>query len=505
MAGLAATALADSNRHASFSYDGPSSHQGRSEALCEAVGLKLPRGALDLRSEGGVLVLRRTNLSWSVVGPGDGLVAQGGPTDMREERIPIPTGPLRVSPASSGLVVGFPYDYTRGSPATFEVQWNATRVNLTAPTAGLPTAAGELWIKEGDSIVARESGYPGWTRLAQIEGDARAHGDLTLYARQADIEWDDGALDLGPYASETENVSTPAGSRRSVEVTDAFLDLQGVSWNLPAGAEPACRTVHARIGGLLTVEGASGTLPTTTGPQTVAQRAITLSGDFSLEETPPTQAVVSGASGRMQARADGDVGLVAVDFAKVASAPVSKAVVAASLAAALLVAALAVARYAGTFVGLFYSRVGREGALDNRNREIVYEAVLHNPGVDFSTLAQITAMNRRTVAYHVQVLTRVNLVGTRRHGRSRRLLPSHMTGQSSVASVLAARDPRYAQLVEALRAGPLSTSELVRRLQERLGLRRRAAYYVIERAIGHGIVSRSDDGREVSLKCEPSS
>jgi predicted transcriptional regulator len=504
LAGLAATAAADPKAHASFSYDGPSSHRGTSEGSCDAVGIQLPPVPIELRSEGGTLVVRRTFINWTVLGPGDGLVAHGGPTEMREERIPIPGGTVRLAAAASGLIVGFPYSYSRGPDATFEARWNATRVDLSAPETEIPSPAGDVWIRGADAILPLASAFPGWARLVGLEGDARAGGDLTLYVRQADVQWDGGARTLGPYRTQTANASTAAGSYRSIENTDAFLDLNGVSFVLPPGSEPACRSLHARVDGLLTVEGATGTLPSSSGPRAVSGRAVTLAGDFALEETPPAQAPVRGSAGRMDARADGDIGLVAVDFAKVADPSTSKAVAAAGLGAALLVVALAVARYAGALVGLFYSRFGRERALDNRNREIVYEAVLHNPGVDFSTLAQITGMNRRTVAYHVQVLTRVNLIGTRRHGRSRRLFPTHLTGQESVASILAARDPRFARLVDALRTGPMATSELVRRLREQLGLGRRAAYYVVERALDHGIVSRSEDGREVKLKCEAS-
>jgi predicted transcriptional regulator len=498
-----AAAVADASR-ATFAYTGSSSLTGRFDGSCTALGLLLPPGAADLSlsSGGGTLWLRRTILNrTTVLVPPDQVVVHDAAEPPKEERIEVPAGPLRLAVAADGLALGLPFGYARDAEFGFQVSWNATRLNLSAPAANTPTPAGTIWTAPAGQARIHPVVFPGWTRLSAHDGRAAADGNLTIYLRSADVFYPGGHRPLGPYRSEVENVSTPAGSHRTLELTDAWLDLRGAHFDLPPATRAACAGLEGEVAGSLAAEAASGEAPSGGGRTGFEGRAVVLEGVFRVHESLAKVPLDPGSQGRVEAQAEGDVRLASLDFAPTSPGDATPLVVSVSLGAVVLLALVWAAKNLGSIVGLFYSRLRRDHALDNRNRDAVHEAVLQNPGLDLSELAALTGLHRTTVFYHVQVLHRVGLVSTLRHGRSLRIVGVGRQNGPERARLLAARDPRFGFLVETLGAGPRPLREVVPLVADHFGTSRRAAYHTVHGAIEMGIVKRVGDGKEVLLAC----
>jgi predicted transcriptional regulator len=490
-----------------FSYDGPMSLAGAVDAVCDGAGAVLPaEGSMVVHAEGGEWVEWTTYVNVTVLTPEAGPKPVPVDANITSRSARVPAGPVRIAWPADGIAVLWPHAFPNTIARPLEISGAVGALNATSVEHAPPAPAGARWVPGSSGRASREDTFfPGWSRRLTSAGSFNASGDLMFYLRQARVESVATGWDLPAYRQETSNTTTALASVRTLKFTDAELRLRVPDVALPSGSRPVCSGLDARVRGAFVAEAASGEAFRDGASIRFNRRALTLQGTFDLRETTTGDEPTASDRGRVEASAEGDVRLVGLDYETVASTSAPKAVAIGSGAALLLLILAFVVKKAGTLVGFFYSRFGRDRALENRNRELVHDAVCNNPGADLSTLAQITGLNRRTLAYHVQVLERVGLVVTRRQGRSLRILPIGLTSPQAVASVFATKDPRYVQVVEALRAGPIPLSELVRTLRERLRIGRRAAYLVVDQAIEHGIVRRSSDGREVTLACEPPS
>lgn len=82
-------------------------------------------------------------------------------------------------------------------------------------------------------------------------------------------------------------------------------------------------------------------------------------------------------------------------------------------------------RFLTVFIPL-YSRLRREEVLDNEIRGMIRGYVLANPGDHFAAIRKALALKNGTLAYHLTVLEKENIVKSVRDGKFRRFFPSEM-------------------------------------------------------------------------------
>lgn len=82
-------------------------------------------------------------------------------------------------------------------------------------------------------------------------------------------------------------------------------------------------------------------------------------------------------------------------------------------------------RFLTAFIPL-YSRLRREEVLDNEIRGMIRGYVLANPGDHFAAIRKALGLKNGTLAYHLTVLEKENIVKSMRDGKFRRFFPSEM-------------------------------------------------------------------------------
>lgn len=74
----------------------------------------------------------------------------------------------------------------------------------------------------------------------------------------------------------------------------------------------------------------------------------------------------------------------------------------------------------------------QEGALENRDRKMIYNYISSHPGSTFSEIQQIFIMNSSTLKYHLNYLERAKEIYSKREGRTRCYYSSKQTGRVKV-------------------------------------------------------------------------
>src|SRR5438067_4029651 len=148
------------------------------------------------------------------------------------------------------------------------------------------------------------------------------------------------------------------------------------------------------------------------------------------------------------------------------------------------------------FPGLMlYHRIPRAKALDNANRQRVYDAIREEPAIRVGTLAARLGLNRDTVLEHIRVLERFRLVESAGAGQ-RRYFASGMIGsiveKNAIAATSASSTKRVLSLVQA--RGEVEFRDLVRSL----GLSSPLTSWSVKRLERAGLVRKERrDGRLV--------
>lgn len=485
---------------ADFDYQGASGVLGTFLGSCSLSGAVLaqdePR-AMDLESAGGTLVVRYTRVNVTRA-PGIFLVE---PEAQWTREVPVPRGFLRLETETNGLAVALPHGYARWDGAPGSIQLNVSRINASVVQAGIPTPAETVYLAEGaEKPAPARTTFPGWARRVQVEGEATLQGDASFYLRAATLEFEGGSRDLEPYEREEFGANSAVASRRTLVLTDAFLDLHAVRLRVPEGAELVCGSFVGDVTGSFVAADATGTARR--GDQEVRfdRQVITLEGHFQLRENPSEAAADPGLAGSIHASGAGQIRLVGVDFASALGPGPALRPEHAGLAVLLLAAAWLLLKNLGTLVGAFYSRFGQDRVLDNASRDLIFQAVVQSPGAELSELRNLTRFHLSTVAYHVQVLKRFGLVGTLRHGRSVRVIPRDLLTRPSLARILTERDEKLAYVALESSEGPLALRTLVQRVVERFNVTTRAAYLLIDRAVARGLLARTRDEKEVIVQ-----
>lgn len=497
-AGLA-SALETPSVTVDYQFRGSSGFQGAFEGSCLSNGVILPPlPAYHLDSGGGTLVLRHTRINWTEAAGTTVVVDQTAAPDRQwTEEITVPAGPIRLAPDASGHVVPMAYGPTRGVVSPFPISLLLSHANLTPVNDDLPMPVPAYFVDEAGAVRIRNAVFPGMNRLLDGDGAATMNGNVTFYLRQAALDFQATRTETGPYEVEEARTGQSPIVRRTLLYRDAFLDLESVTWRLPSGARIACERTDGFLDGAYRAELATGRGINSTTAIDFEDQLLTLSGRFALEEKPAESGSVA-----IVGRAAGRIEVLGIDFVPALSpGGLSGTTVAALGFGALLVAGLLAAKNMGQFVGIFYSRFGPDRILENPNRDLVYRAVVGNPGIDLSRLVTLVPLHLTTIQYHVQVLQRVGLVNTVRHGRSLRVVPKELNNVPGVAQVLAAHDERFSFIVSQVQPGPLPLREVAERVQRQFGITRRGAYQAIQRALARNIVRREGEGKGGWISC----
>lgn len=458
-----------------------------------------------MESHGGVLEVRRTRVNYTILSPNHDPKEIVTPDRQWIERIPIPAGPVRASWPASGLGLVLPFGEGEYSSAIepFRADLNVPHLNGSSAHAGVVTSAGTYWGDDGTgSLSSVVSSYSGWVRRFTYDGLVRIQGNFSVYLREAHVEAAHGTTGMGPFRTELSNISTPIVARRTLLVEDAFLRLHDAGPTVPPNGELVCAALEGHVSGGFSADQATGAAERSGKETHFRGRVLSLEGSFQLDEAPHPQVEEATRSGLMDARAEGEVRVLGLDFAPAPSGYEPGRVEAIGFWALLGLALAAFAKNLGSLVGLFYARFGKDRALQNAKRDAVYRAVIGSPGLDLSALKEVTSFHMTTVAYHVRVLERVGLVATLRHRRSVRVVPTESFDQRNVPPLLAANDLQLGFVEERVRAGPMPLAELARAVQDRWDMNRRAAYRVIERALRIRLVEKvPESGRRMVVRC----
>ncbi len=506
---LPVTATSGESVVAEFNYAGPASLDGQFVGSCEGNGVYLAPGvprSLLVESGGGSLTVVHTRVNYTIVSPEASPAYMPDADNQWSEQIDVPAGAARIQVGPTGIVTVVPPFDGREFGQPFAVSIVLDSADFSSVREGIRTPGEFFWVasEPGAKPHIQDFTFPRPDRTVSFDGEATAEGTLLLYLREATVTFREERLRLEPWTVEEFNATTPAIARRTVIFNDAFLELDDARLVAPSDAQIVCGGSEGRIEGAFVADRATGRATGAGKDVTFEEKVLSMEGTFVLEERPETS---STGQDVVRSRAEGSIAVLGVDFAPALTSPSPILESATTVALWLLVmgAVLLGLKNLGTFVGAFYSRFGRDRVLDNPSRDLVYQAVMQNPGIALSRLTQVTPYHLSTVTYHVRVLQRVGLIGTLRHGRSIRVLPRTMMTSATLPRLKQVWDPRIAFVVDQVHAEPKALKQVVQTLSANFAITAQASYAIVKGAVEANLVRRTGSGKGVMVECVPES
>jgi DNA-binding MarR family transcriptional regulator len=86
------------------------------------------------------------------------------------------------------------------------------------------------------------------------------------------------------------------------------------------------------------------------------------------------------------------------------------------------------------FIPIFYSRLRKEHVLENKLRAKIFEYILLNPGVDYSTLLKNLNTKNGVLSYHLSILEKEMFIRSGKDGVFRRYYPTHHANTLNTSS-----------------------------------------------------------------------
>jgi len=197
----------------------------------------------------------------------------------------------------------------------------------------------------------------------------------------------------------------------------------------------------------------------------------------------------------------GDFHLVALGAASEPTpAAVAATVAAGGAAAAGLFAFLyywPALKYAATTLLMpLYARLPRDRVLEHKGRELVYDRIRQEPGISAHRLADTVDFGWSTLAYHLRVLEKTELVVSVRDGRYRRFFDResgrYANGRKHLVAVL--KNDQTLAIARAVMDAPGVTQKA---LAERFALSPSSVHWHVERLEAAGLLLRARDGHNV--------
>jgi hypothetical protein len=300
-------------------------------------------------------------------------------------------------------------------------------------------------------------------------------------------------LTLPPLRRVVHEVALPLLTRQTVLETFAVLTLDGFETSLSgARTEPICQALTWTGTGSVLYRTAAGWAARGSERHDFDRKEFVLNGTLQGHETAVAADSQPGAPVYMRGRAEGQFQAIGLDFALVSAPTLDLPLKRLGLVAVALAAAAWAASNVPRFVALFYTRVGVDRALTHPVRAQLHDAAHARPGLILKDFVQVSGRAYAVVRHHVDVLERVGLLRTLRHGSQLHVYPAQANLREARRALTRAGDAPAAFLADW--AGPTgrSTRDAVRLLRERFGLSRVGAWKVVWRAERAGLVVRRD-------------
>jgi predicted transcriptional regulator len=147
------------------------------------------------------------------------------------------------------------------------------------------------------------------------------------------------------------------------------------------------------------------------------------------------------------------------------------------------------------FACLGYRKADAMALFYNRNRRLVFETIVENPGVSFHTLERLTGLKEGTMKYHLLILGMKRKIISFGSGRSVRYFENNGRYSELEKKVfLHLQDPTTRKILEILASSP----EVSRKdIAEIIGIAGPSVSWHTKRLAGDGIITTSRNGRAV--------
>lgn len=259
-----------------------------------------------------------------------------------------------------------------------------------------------------------------------------------------------------------------------------------------------CRHLELDVRGGGLFHDATGTLGQGTETIRFDHQELATAGEFSLSES-----VSEGSEARwgVSATAQGNFEALGVDYRNVPLPSLPPADLArVGLLALLIAAAATVASQFSRFIGIFYTRVGVDKALDNAVRSLIHDSAQQRPGLILKDMVATTGKSYGVIRHHARVLEHLGLVRTVRHGRAVHLFPADASKPKAARDMAWNRDGALRFLVSRVGVQGLPMAEALRAVQAQFGFSKMGAWKVVRRSQQFGWVERDERPEGVWLR-----
>jgi predicted transcriptional regulator len=140
----------------------------------------------------------------------------------------------------------------------------------------------------------------------------------------------------------------------------------------------------------------------------------------------------------------------------------------------------------GSLIAPLYMRLRGSAVLDDFNRGRLYGYIIAKPGATFTELKVAFNIGNGNLAYHLSVLERLELIRSRKEGRTRRFYGQGVKIESLSTQYLGRTEARVLEEIE--RRGPVSNTDLARWL----GMSRQRIHYNLKLLRSRGLVEMNE-------------
>ena len=145
--------------------------------------------------------------------------------------------------------------------------------------------------------------------------------------------------------------------------------------------------------------------------------------------------------------------------------------------------------------GMFFTKLGKEEALEHPRRKVIFEYIRQHPGANFREVARNTGIASGTVRHHLNVLERSGQIVEHPHGSTVRLFENHGKFNDNWSDVVLLREPALGVVHAWLKANPASPQKAVLEAMEAHGWSRSTTQHRLARLVNGGLATIRLQGR----------
>lgn len=491
LSGTATTmAQADDDIIVEYTYRGAAALDGDIEGTCEAYGaiLTAPQ-PVHLSIQGAALTSATTWINRTQVRPGEPEEASAStPLDYtrKTQTSPLPDGQYWIEPGPSGLIALRQAAHPRSGTASMVAEFAGTDATWTSVAEGAQVAAhfydydtlaGPQTFFNGLGL--HDGAYPSGARALTLRGaNVSIDGASVLHLRDVTLRHAQHETVVGPYATETQNRTTPANTLRvsSTRLHELFVATEHLQLSLAAPELTiVCGAMNTHMNGQLSILQASGTAKAAANQLDFDDRLLQVTGDFDSIDTTTT----GTGGGAAMATSSGDITVVGLDFGAAGQlAILDNTAARVGLAVVVATAMGVVAKVWAPSVTVFFTRLRDTELEAHPVRQGILEAIARDGVVELTRLTSVLDISRGSLRHHVGVLSRAGLARTLSlRGQTLRVAPT--TLPTSIMADFITRDARLFAVHEAFESG-LARPAVVKAIAKRLQVTTRTARKYVE-------------------------